>query len=258
MSSVGGPSSMSSSSANSRRYRLKLQPQPPEFPFIGKPFTIQVFLVDSKDTIKTGITVPLDLELFYNTASTSSNDPTNPMSSSSSSNVGLMMAMALNRQHPGVLSIEPQQPYIEPKTGSAKISVAIHQLSMHHENKKFMLKIKALGSEIVELGGPVDPATSTPMLVVKHRIIITQQPPDIWYKDEGGRENSMEVLAKLVDENGKQVQGRIIPLQVHLLYHGSDSMPNQNILTVNNVWPNICCLTNFQLREIKLRLTKQA
>ena len=66
----------------------------------------------------------------------------------------------------------------------------------------------------------VQPVTSGPITLVKHKIEIT---PDedfesIWYKDEGGRDKCMTVVASLVDENNMPSIGERIPLQLTLCY----------------------------------------
>jgi hypothetical protein len=44
----------------------------------------------------------------------------------------------------------------------------------------------------------------------RHRLKITQQPVPIWYKDEGGRDKTINVSAVLVDEHDQAVRNRCV------------------------------------------------
>ncbi len=48
-----------------QRHWLKIQPNPPKFPFVDVFFNLQVFLVDKKDNMRSGLQVPLHLDLLY-------------------------------------------------------------------------------------------------------------------------------------------------------------------------------------------------
>jgi hypothetical protein len=42
----------------------------------------------------------------------------------------------------------------------------------------------------------------------RHRLKIVEQPPSVWYKDEGGRDKCIQILAQLVDEHDTPVRSR--------------------------------------------------
>ncbi|POM69965.1 hypothetical protein PHPALM_13693, partial [Phytophthora palmivora] len=50
--------------AFNERLRLKIQPSPPQFPYRDDPFELTVYLVDPADHLKSGVTVPLNVELY--------------------------------------------------------------------------------------------------------------------------------------------------------------------------------------------------
>ena len=51
---------------------------------------------------------------------------------------------------------------------------------------------------------------STPFRVVKEKLAITEQPPDVWFKDEGGRDKCMTVKVTIQCPPGNKKEDRII------------------------------------------------
>jgi hypothetical protein len=64
----------------------------------------------------------------------------------------------------------------------------------------------------------------------KEKLRIVEQPPDVWFKDEGGREKCMTISLVLDPAPGRRLEDRVIPLQVRLLYENGNEVANQNIL----------------------------
>lgn len=79
-------------------------------------------------------------------------------------------------------------------------------------------------------------ATTTPINLVNYKLRISTEEDwgPIWYKDEGGRDKSMEVFAGIYDKDGQLKTGEQIPLSPTLCYASPDSTPlevsNQDIL----------------------------
>lgn len=48
------------------------------------------------------------------------------------------------------------------------------------------------------------------MNIVKEKLVIVQQPPDVWFKDEGGREKCMTVSLVLEPAPGAFVEDRVV------------------------------------------------
>jgi hypothetical protein len=55
--------------------------------------------------------------------------------------------------------------------------------------------------------------------------------PIVWYKDEGGKDNCMEVRLQLRDAEDRLVTTRDVPLLVKLVYEGGAEVEKQNILS---------------------------
>jgi hypothetical protein len=95
---------------------------------------------------------------------------------------------------------------------------------MRYENKKFIFKVSATANRSVK------PTSSPPLSVVTHRLIITASAPALWYKDQGGKENCIELPVQLIDQHSKLVKTRRVPLKLTLLYENGTPVPKQDIL----------------------------
>ena len=79
-------------------------------------------------------------------------------------------------------------------------------------------------------------AATNPIHLVNYKIRITleQDWGPVWYKDEGGRDKSMEIYASIYDKDGQLRTGEQIPLHPTLCYDSSGNLPvpcsNQDIL----------------------------
>ena len=70
---------------------------------------------------------------------------------------------------------------------------------------------------------------------IVHRLIIhdklnKEKIPDIWYKDVGGRERTIDFLVILKDSKNEIVTGRKVHLKLVLLYENGQVVPKQEIL----------------------------
>lgn len=195
----------------SSKYWLSLLPQPPRHPFVRSYFPLKVVLVDSKRVLKSGWTIELGVELLYENGEVVPNQAANVE----------------------VHGHDASRPIILTGTGSVDLKVRILACSMAHENKNFFLRFTGVPTDKnVPSYVTIMPATSTLMTVIRHRLTITEQPPSLWYKDEGGREKCISISGLLVDEHEQPVQGREVPLKVLLCYEGEEctEVKNQSIL----------------------------
>ena len=195
----------------SSKYWLSVQPQPPRHPFVRSFFPVKIVLVDSKRNLKSGWQLQLQVELLYENGEIVPNQS----------------------RHVEVYGHDDSRPIILPASGSIDLKVRVLSCSKDHELKSMFLRFS---------GHPIDksvpsyvtimPATSTIMTVIRHRLRITEQPPQLWYKDEGGRDRCMAITGLMVDEHEQPVQGREVPLKVLLCYEGDDctEVKNQQIL----------------------------
>ena len=65
------------------------------------------------------------------------------------------------------------------------------------------------------------------------QIVIRQQPPEIWYNQQGGKKECFTVLVELVGIS-KEILCSLpkIPIEVSLLYESGERVRNQSILQV--------------------------
>ncbi|OQR87592.1 hypothetical protein ACHHYP_08473 [Achlya hypogyna] len=182
------------------RLRLKIQPQPPKFPFKGHPFEITVYLVDGSDHLRTGIKMPLQVDLVIGDK-------------------------AGDRR---MLRIDPSTKPLIDGDGMCKLKLSIEETSMAHGNKKFLLSISPAGG-----GHEMNPVLSNDMTVIRHRLVIQEELPELWYKDEGGRDKCMLLPVHLVDHNNNTVGSRPVPLRVTLLYENEHPVLKQDILKMS-------------------------
>jgi hypothetical protein len=122
----------------------------------------------------------------------------------------------------------PQRPMIG-KNGVATIRVRIMDVSMSLENRKFCIVVSSATDAL-----PIVPAQTDGFTVIRHRLEIREPPslPDIWYKDEGGRDKCLELKVHLFDANGSHVHDRRVQLAVVLLYEDNHEVLRQDILKV--------------------------
>jgi hypothetical protein len=118
------------------------------------------------------------------------------------------------------------EPFI-PKSGTVTVPLTISATSMRYENKKFLIQVLPLRFESIK------PAISAPFFVITHRLIITQPAPSLWYKDQGGKENCIDLPVSLVDDHQRVVKSRRVPLKLMLLYEGGAVCVKQEILKIH-------------------------
>lgn len=130
---------------------------------------------------------------------------------------------------PELLDVEGY-PCIQSRTGTCSFKIRIKNVSLVFDNKPFKLRVSAKASLI----GFIEPAISSPMIVIRHLLRVHEQPPHTWYKDQGGSIKCMMVDVALVDADGRVVQNREVPLRVLLRYENDLEVKNQGLLKVNN------------------------
>jgi hypothetical protein len=112
---------------------------------------------------------------------------------------------------------------IDPNTGLALLSMTLHTLTATCDGRNFCLEVRSADADI-------ESVFSAPVNVVKEKLQVATQPPDVWFKDEGGREKCMTVALTLVPAPGAYLDDRVVPLDVRLLYESGNAVLNQSIL----------------------------
>lgn len=202
-SSAAAPSE--DADAFSERLRLKIQPQPPKFPFRDHPFDMTVYLVDAGDHLKSGLTVPLNVELYS--------------------------ADKMQLVEKEIMHLDPSTKPVMNGDGICNLRIRISECSMALGNRKFVIQVSAGKPIATEYN--VMPAVTSEMTVIQHRLIIQENLPDLWYKDEGGRDKCMTLPIFLMNEKNERVQNRQVPLRVTLLYENEHPVLKQDILKMS-------------------------
>ncbi|CAN0158979.1 unnamed protein product, partial [Ectocarpus sp. 8 AP-2014] len=83
----------------------------------------------------------------------------------------------------------------------------------------------------------IEAALTDKLTVIRNRLEILENPgnpvPDQWYKDEGGRENCVELQVHLLGPSGEEVKSRRVPLRLVLMYDNMHRVQNQEILKLS-------------------------
>lgn len=127
-----------------------------------------------------------------------------------------------------ILEMLPNQVEIG-ANGSCTVQIRFTQLSMSHENRKFVVWIRPKLSVDTDIAR----VCTNEMLVVKHRLVFQEILPDLWYKDEGGREKCMVLPIHLIDENEEKVQNRAVGIKIVLVYENEQVVMKQEILKLS-------------------------
>ncbi|POM68039.1 Hypothetical protein PHPALM_15851 [Phytophthora palmivora] len=101
--------------------------------------------------------------------------------------------------------------------------MSLHTLTATCDGRNFCLEIRSADADI-------ESVFSAPVNVVKEKLQVVTQPPDVWFKDEGGREKCMTVALTLMPAPGAYLEDRVVPLDVRLLYESGNLVLNQSIL----------------------------
>ncbi|DAZ96631.1 TPA: hypothetical protein N0F65_005810 [Lagenidium giganteum] len=112
---------------------------------------------------------------------------------------------------------------IDATDGSCTLRLCLNTLTASRDGRAFCIEVRSAE-------GDIESAFSTPINVIKEKLRIIQQPPEIWFKDEGGREKCMTVVLVLDAAPGATPEDRVVPLQVRLLYESGKPVVNQGIL----------------------------
>eukprot|EP00903_Cladosiphon_okamuranus_P007178 g6970.t1 len=194
-SNIGGPS----------RLKLKVRPPPPQYPYADTFFSFEVYVVDQHESLQRGEELPLKVTLSHYVSNAAAD--------------------------PEVLVMEPVAPKISNGAGKCSIKMKITDDKATMERRRFRIKVEAEGRPDIE------PALTDKLTVIRNRLEILENPdnpvPDQWYKDEGGRENCVELQVHLLGPSGGEVKSRRVPLRLVLMYDNMHRVQNQEILKLS-------------------------
>jgi hypothetical protein len=132
-------------------------------------------------------------------------------------------------QEDSVANISPSSLQLNQGTGSLKMHIAKEVTPVGLRGSRIRIRVDLKigeGAAAKTLRGH-----SRSLVLCSGRIDCTEQPPDQWYKDEGGKQNSMVLSARVVAEpRGVPTAG--VPLSLRLLYENKQVVPSQDILSI--------------------------
>lgn len=133
--------------------------------------------------------------------------------------------------------IFPSQVMID-RTGVAKLSLTLSELSVSHGSRKVYIAVQIPDNYILPIHlqplRAARPTISTGFMSVRYQLTI--QPdvdnpvPEVWYKDEGGKENRIDLKINLIGPNGDLVLNHPVPLKLTLTYASGEHVINQDLL----------------------------
>ncbi|KAJ0394187.1 hypothetical protein P43SY_003816 [Pythium insidiosum] len=177
---------------------VQFEAAPPAFVFVDQFFHATVKLVDQHKVKTPGHARPLQVTLrFHDTYDVVADQ--------------------------SIMLVDPNATVVDSATGTCQLRVALQQLTAACDGRAFCLEVRSVD-------GDLESAFSSPVQVVKEKLRIVQQPPDVWFKDEGGREKCMVVMAVLESAPDVPLEQRVVPLQLRLLYESGATVANQSIL----------------------------
>lgn len=211
---------------NEVELRIKFGTSLPAYPMLHKEYDVSVLLIDEnadnseEDNLQLGQYLPLNIKVYY-ADKDDDKERKSPRQLQRNPRNGLA----------NLVSITPAMPYIE-KNGIAKFKVSFNDISMSHDNKKFIFRIETqIKSSSMKL--LID---SSPITCVNNRLIIDEvnSQPYVWYKDEGGKDKCIELTVSLKDGSDYLVLDRKVPLKALLMYAPANlPVPQQSILTIS-------------------------
>lgn len=95
---------------------------------------------------------------------------------------------------------------------------------MENQNRPFYLKIFPKDRNF-----NIPSVTSLPIYVYRHQLTCNEA-PDVWLKDQHGKESWISLDIKLQDNNGNLIKNRQVNLVTTLLYSDGTEVPKQNLL----------------------------
>jgi hypothetical protein len=153
------------------------------------------------------------------------------------SNVKVLLAFEGNasvehrcrEHHPNLLEVISNTGIQE--DGTAKIEIKIKDVSMNHDNQRFVVYLEAYRPHG---DNNIICAISNPITCVRHKLVLSEaySSPYIWYKDEGAKDKCIRILVKLIDSNKNLVKDRSIILLPSLIYSSGLAVQPSNVLNL--------------------------
>lgn len=130
---------------------------------------------------------------------------------------------------------DPDKQFICEKTGKSP-TLRLQLLKTSSQRRPFTLKVLPQLSEPPCID-EICPVSSPPIHVIRHNLEIMNPRaiPCVFYKEQGGKSNQIEVVVALTNSHGEYVTSQAgLPLKCVLCYEGGLEPWNQKILEINH------------------------
>lgn len=206
-------------------FKLKFGDVDP-YPFVNAQFEVTVMLCDENGNFRNTDPTPFTLKAGY------AGDKTG------------------QECHPPVMAVDHPSQLVVPSSGTLRVRLRMLDLSMSHDNRKFVLHANANNSFA---GQYVAPAMSDPVTVVRHKLTLKSSlaANEVWFKDEGGRDKCIEMTIQMEDRDGNPVTERRVPLRITLLYENRTVVQKQDVLKIS---PDSSRAIENGVAQLRLRL----
>lgn len=190
-------------------YTIKVVKQPPEHVFSEEWFEVALVLERSSpqpDKSSKSVSVSVDVAAYLSTYPGGNEEPRDLFS------------------HNGLLETKPEIIHLSlgksrEKSKSTSVKCKIKSSIYQDRITQYSISFISSSTTPVSVAENISYGSMTPIQIVTAKIITDDKNwQDVWFKDEGGRDKSMEAKLSLCDADGNLVRDRRIPLTITLLY----------------------------------------
>jgi hypothetical protein len=116
-------------------------------------------------------------------------------------------------------------------TGYAKLCTTFSDTLASLRGKELRVQITGTSTDPIT----IEPFVSDTFCIVRYRLLLDCQPPELWHKDEGGKEKTMQIQGRLVNYADTPILPRTVRLHITLLYANSKTeVKDQSILRIKS------------------------
>lgn len=194
--------------ASNESYVIKVVKQPPEYVHSEEWFEVALVIERSASESEKSTSTAVDVNVAsYLTVYPGGND--------SSGNIFCNGASLVTNPEMICLSLGKSRE----KSKTTNVKCKIKSRIFEDKITQYSIFFSPTSTKPTSIANNISFASLTPIQIVSAKIVTDDKNwQDVWFKDEGGRDKSMEAKVSLVDASGNIVKDRRIPLTVTLLY----------------------------------------
>lgn len=189
---------------------------------------LEFISLDDNDTSNVLVGQSFELTLLLNASDTITSNGTDSNMASYPVNLGLYFQDTNSSSYvgcsPNILIREDSSKIMECKKCKLKLKLMETSLSAGN-NRAFIIRACIEG---------VAETISKPIMCFKYRLKVTNIDviPEVWYKDDIGRDKGIEVNVSLVNFSGSVIINKRIPLKPTLMYSDNTKVAKQEIMFI--------------------------